>query len=327
MIVQSHYKPPWWFQNKHLQTLFPAILRCTASIELIQEQFELSDGDFIDLFWTTNRTVKNIPIMIVLHGLEGSIKSPYTKGILSTIERNNWCGVLMHFRGCSGRHNRLARSYHSGETNDLHSLIIAIKERYPDSPLTAIGFSLGGNVLLKYLGEQQDQSLLSAAFTVSVPFDLADGASALGKGFSRIYQWHLLKHIREKMKDKFKYQKSPIELTHIDKWNDFFTFDDRVTAPLHGFTGVNDYYTKSSSKQFLKKIKTPTHILHSKDDPFMSFASIPVENELSNSVTIELSEKGGHVGFFYLDKNKCPAYWAEKSFVDFMQQQLADAKN
>ncbi len=317
MITSSQFQPPWWLRNRHLQTLYPALFRKVALVKTRTEQFELPDGDFLDLVWTANDAEKNSPLVIVLHGLEGSIDSPYARGLLNLVARKQWTGVLMQFRGCSGRHNRLDRSYHSGDTGDIHTVITGLKQRYPDRPLVAVGISLGGNVLLKYLGEQNDNALLDAAMAISVPFDLADGARALGKGFARFYQWHLIRHIRNKMKDKFRDRPAPVDMNKIDAWRDFFSFDDNVTAPVHGFKGVDDYYSRSSSRQFLKDITTPTLILHSKDDPFMSEEAIPKEDELSNSITLELAERGGHVGFVCGDGFN-PGYWIEKRFEELL---------
>lgn len=315
-ILKSEFRPPWWCRNRHLQTLYPALFRKVALVDTRTEQFELADGDFIDLAWTSNDAKPGSPVVLVLHGLEGSIDSPYARGLLNLVAGKEWIGVLMQFRGCSGRHNRLDRSYHSGDTGDIHAVVTALKQRYPDRSLAAVGISLGGNVLLKYLGEQKNESLLDAAMAISVPFDLADGARALGKGLSRLYQWHLIRHIRLKMKDKFKSKSAPVDMNKIDQWRDFFSFDDNVTAPIHGFNGVHDYYSRSSSKQFLKDITTPTLILHSKDDPFMSEQAIPREEELSESVTLELTEHGGHVGFV-CGKMLNLDYWFEKRAAEY----------
>jgi len=280
----------------------------------------LPDGDFLDLVWTEEKHTG--PIVILLHGLEGSINSPYTKGILRTIHNNSWQGLLMHFRGCSGRHNRLMRSYHSGETGDLHTLVSALKERYPNRDIAAIGVSLGGNVLLKYLGEQGDKCLLKVAMAISVPFVLADSAKHLDKGFSKIYQYHLISRLRKKMMDKFKNQSPLINLTKLKEWNNFYKFDHNVTAIIHGFESADDYYTRSSSKQFLKNIKTPTLILHSQDDPFMSQKAVPTIRELSPSITFELSKYGGHVGFIYGNTPFNTKYWIEKRLVEFFKPQF-----
>lgn len=322
MITNSDFKPAWWCRNCHLQTLYPALLRKPPSLATRTEQYELADGDFIDLAWTTNVTDEEAPLVVVLHGLEGSINSPYAKGLLNTIANNQWSGVLMHFRGCSGRHNRLQRSYHSGDTGDLHVLLRELRTRFPQRPLAAVGISLGGNVLLKYLGEQNDQSLLTTAMAISVPFDLADGARALGKGFSRLYQWHLISHIRNKMIDKYRDRPAPVDMRRIDEWRDFFSFDNNVTAPIHGFKGVDDYYTRSSSRQFLKDITTPTLILHSKDDPFMSENAIPQDIELAENITLELCELGGHVGFIYGINPFRAKSWIEKRLSEFFRQYL-----
>ncbi len=320
-ILTSSFKPAWGCHNRHLQTLYPALLRKSPVITFNNELLELPDGDFIDLAWTENQsdTDQNNPIIILLHGLEGSINSHYAKGILKKVHSYGWQGVLMHFRGCSGRHNRLDRSYHSGETGDIHTLISTLKIRYPDRKLAAVGISLGGNVLLKYLGEQGTASELSVAMAISVPFDLADGARVLNKGFSKLYQRHLINRLCKKMRDKFKDKATPVDLDKLNEWNNFYSFDHNVTAPLHGFKSADDYYTKSSSKQFLKNITTPTLILHSKDDPFMSQQAIPTEEELSSSITLELSEHGGHVGFVYGNTPFSTEYWIEKRLFDFFK--------
>lgn len=223
----------------------------------------------------------------------------------------------MHFRGCSGRHNRLNRGYHSGDTGDLHTLVTSLKTLHPDRNIAAIGVSLGGNVLLKYLGEQGEKSLLTAAMAISVPFDLAASAKHLDKGFSKLYQYHLVSRLRKKMMDKFNNRFSPINLNKLKEWKNFYLFDHHVTAVLHGFKSADDYYNQSSSKQFLKNIKIPTLILHSKDDPFMTEKAIPSEAELSSSILLELTEHGGHVGFIYGDSPFNVKYWSEERLIHF----------
>lgn len=314
-FICSEFKPAWWCRNKHLQTLYPTLFRKTIALELHNEKFELPDGDFLDLAWTEEKQTG--PIIILLHGLEGSLNSPYAKGILKTIQDSGWQGVLMHFRGCSGRHNRLDRSYHSGDTGDIHTLISTLKERFPGREIAAIGISLGGNVLLKYLGEQGDTCQLTAAMAISVPFDLADGAKALDKGFSKIYQRYLINRLCKKMRDKYKNKPAPVDIDKLNQWNNFYSFDHNVTAALHGFESADDYYSRSSSKQFLKDIKTPTLILHSKDDPFMTHNAIPIETELSSNITFELTQYGGHVGFIYGKTPFNTQYWIEKRLVNF----------
>ena len=279
------------------------------------ERLTLPDGDFIDLAWTKSKPDK---IVIVLHGLEGSIDSSYAKGMLAAINKKGWLGVFMHFRGCSGEHNLKDRSYHSGETGDIRFLVETLRKRHPETTLSALGFSLGGNALLKYLGEYKDNSHLKVAVTVSVPYLLSNSAAKLEKGFSRIYQRHLLNRLVNKTLSKFKDREAPINITDIKSWNTFLLFDHHITAPIHGFKSGNDYYEQSSSRQYLKKITTPTLLIHSKDDPFMSVDAIPNKDDLSESVTLELSDHGGHVGFISGNTPWNATYWLEERIPEFL---------
>jgi len=315
MITSSQYKPAWWLPGTHAQTLWASLVRRTVEIELTMERLTLPDGDFIDLAWTKSKPDK---IVIVLHGLEGSIDSSYAKGMLAAINKKGWLGVFMHFRGCSGEHNLKDRSYHSGETGDIRFLVETLRKRHPETTLSALGFSLGGNALLKYLGEYKDNSHLKVAVTVSVPYLLSNSAAKLEKGFSRIYQRHLLNRLVNKTLSKFKDREAPINITDIKSWNTFLLFDHHITAPIHGFKSGNDYYEQSSSRQYLKKITTPTLLIHSKDDPFMSVDAIPNKDDLSESVTLELSDHGGHVGFISGSTPWNATYWLEERIPEFL---------
>ena len=280
----------------------------------------MPDGDFIDLVWTEKK--ETVPIVLLLHGLEGSINSSYVKGILKTVTDCGWQGVLMHFRGCSGRHNRLDRSYHSGDTGDINSVIMDLINRYPGRKIAAIGISLGGNVLIKYLGKQGNNCPLTAAIAISVPFDLSICAKELETGFSRIYQRYLIRSLNKKINNKFKEKSIPINLKKLKEWTNFYSFDHNVTAPLHGFINVDDYYTRSSCKNFIKNINIPTLILHSKDDPFMNQSALPSEDDLSKEVTLELTEQGGHIGFIYEYTPFKAKNWSEKRLAEFFQQKF-----
>jgi len=315
MITSSQYKPAWWLPGTHAQTLWASLVRRTVEIGLTTERLTLPDGDFIDLAWTKSKPDK---IVIVLHGLEGSIDSSYAKGMLAAINKKGWLGVFMHFRGCSGEHNLKDRSYHSGETGDIRFLVETLRKRHPETTLSALGFSLGGNALLKYLGEYKDNSHLKVAVTVSVPYLLSNSAAKLEKGFSRIYQRHLLNRLVNKTLSKFKDREAPINITDIKSWNTFLLFDHHITAPIHGFKSGNDYYEQSSSRQYLKKITTPTLLIHSKDDPFMSVDAIPNKDDLSESVTLELSDHGGHVGFISGNTPWNATYWLEERIPEFL---------
>ena len=313
------FNAPWWLRSAHAQTLWPTLVRNRPRVELTRERVELPDGDFVDLCWTTGTRG---PIVLVLHGLEGSVHSPYAVGMLKAIHDCGWRGVLMHFRGCSGEHNRLNRGYHSGDTGDLAVVVNLLRTRHPDSPIAAVGFSLGGNVLLKWLGEQGHDSVLHAAAAVSVPFLLGECADRLEYGFSRLYQWWLIRAMRLKIATKFRARPAPIDLAQLRAWNTFRRFDDNVTAPLHGFADVNDYYRRSSSYGFLANIRVPTLVVHARDDPFMTQKVIPSTDQTTPSVSLELYERGGHVGFVHGAWPWKARYWLEERVPRFMLEHL-----
>ena len=320
-MSSSSFKPAWWLPGPHLQTLWPTICgRRIQPIPFESERIELPDGDFLDLTWV--RKNESGPIVILLHGLEGSIRSPYAKGMMQAIYHQKWRGVFMHFRGCSGEPNRLARSYHSGETGDVSHLAEILKERDPKAKLAAVGFSLGGNVLLKWLGETGDQSPLCAAVAVSVPFELQNAANRIQRGFSQIYQRHFLKCLYKRLSYKFEHYPAPFELPPFMDVNTIWEFDDKVTAPLHGFMSAKEYYDKSSSRQFLKKITVPTLLLQSEDDPFMTPDVIPHQHELSKAIQLEVCQSGGHVGFVGGKVPWRPEYWLEDRVPKFFEEHL-----
>lgn len=322
MSTKDPFKPAWWLPNPHLQTLFPPLFRRNIKdLVLTRERVDLPDGDFIDLDWV-NRDQKG-PLVLILHGLEGSIDSHYSRGMLQTVSQQGWRGVFMHFRGCSGEPNRLARSYHSGETEDVRFLVedYFIKQRLADQ-VAAIGYSLGGNVLLKWLGETGKKNPLKAAIAVSVPFELHKAARRIQHGFSKFYQWYFIKCLRERLTQKFQQETSVLHPSAMDDVFTMYDFDDKVTAPLHGFSGVNEYYTTASCRQYLKNIAVPTLILHAKDDPFMSMDVIPDASEVSSQVTLEITDAGGHVGFVGGKYPWRPEYWLEKRAPAFLQEYL-----
>lgn len=303
-----------------MQTMWPTLCRRELkSIVLQRERFELEDGDFIDLDWTEK---KSGPIVLILHGLEGSIHSPYAKGMLYAIQQQGWRGVFMHFRGCSGEMNRHPQSYHSGDTKDVARIVDVIRKREKCDTIAAIGFSLGGNVLLKWLGEMGSDSPLSAAVGISVPFELSKTATRVQQGFSRIYQKHFMRTLCKKIRHKFEKLPAPIPLPILDELRTLREFDDKVTAPLHGFASAEDYYEKCSSRQFLKNIAVPTLVLQAKDDPFMTKDLLPDPHELSHHVKLELTEQGGHVGFIGGPVPWRPEYWLEKRVPEFLQNHL-----
>ena len=320
MITKSRFKPAWWLPGAHGQTIWPYFFRYQSGTPLTWERLELPDSDFIDLVWTVSTSG---PLVVILHGLEGSIQSHYSQGILAKLNKLGWQGVLMHFRGCSGQHNRMARSYHSGDTGDIRFVIQQLAKRFPGRSLGAVGYSLGGNALLKYLGEEKTDTPLSAAVTVSVPFDLTRAADHLNQGLSRFYQRHLVGKLQKRVIDKFTVRgDAPFPLKEICHWNSFHEFDEHVTAPLHGFAGSCEYYQQSSSRQFLGKVAIPTLLIQSLDDPFLPADALPDENELSDMITLELSTSGGHAGFIYGNIPGKASYWPEIRIPEFLQEHL-----
>ena len=318
--MSQKFESSFCLKNRHIQTLYQTFFRKVRNIEFHIEEFILDDGDFLELYWHKTPNCKaNTPIVIIFHGLAGSHTSPYIKGIMKSLAQAGYNTVLMHFRGCTGKPNKLPRSYHSGETGDARQLINSLSSKFPKTELFAVGFSLGGNMLLKLLGETENTTL-SAAVSVSPPMQLDVCANAINQGFSRIYQRRLVKDLNKALIKKYDINDMEsyigIEKKDVNNLKTFWEFDEAYTAPIHGFKSAQDYYTKCSSKQFLKNIQIPTLIIHSSDDPFMSTEMIPKKNELSDSVKLELSSCGGHVGFVK-GSLFSPIYWIEKRALKF----------
>ncbi|RUR10644.1 hydrolase [Legionella septentrionalis] len=324
MIIKSTFKPAWWLANPHLQTIYPTLLRRRQVPKLRREQIELPDGDFLDLAWADAELTQDAPLVILLHGLGGGLNSAYAGGLLATFNQCGWRAVLMHFRGAGSEPNRLPRAYHSGDTEDVAYFLKLLTNREPHSKKAIVGVSLGGNVLLKWLGEAGVHSLVCAGVAVSVPFQLRVAADRMNQGLARIYQAYLLRQMRQifarKMQDDAR--NLPEAFNNLQACHCFWTFDDQITAPLHGFANVHDYYRIASSRQYLHKITTPTLIVHALDDPFMSPEVLPASSELSKAVTLELSEKGGHVGFIAGAMPGNPVYWLEKRIPEFLRQYI-----
>ena len=314
----DRFTPAWWLPGPHLQTLWPVLFRRRAPVHARRERLELPDGDFLDLLWND---AGDGPLVLVLHGLEGSVQSHYASGLLAALSRGGYRFVFMHFRGCSGRPNRLPRGYHSGDTGDLGRVIDHIEARTGAPPAAAVGFSLGGNVLLKALGEQGKDSVLRSAVAVSVPFLLNDCAERLNHGLSRLYRNHLLHRLRFSYRTKFRQIPSPLDVD-VERLLTFREFDDRVTAPLHGFGGVDHYYGSASSRQYIPRITVPTLIIHAADDPFMWPRTVPEPGELPSQVQLELSRHGGHVGFVAGRFPWRPVYWLEQRVMRHLEETL-----
>lgn len=314
MIRKSNFKPAWWLPGAHLQTIWPVFFRRRPQLPLQIERVELPDHDFLDIAWL--KASPESPLILVLHGLEGGIQSHYATGLLNSLWQAGFNSVFMHFRGCSSEPNRLARGYHSGETGDLSTLVEHVEQRSNNAVSAIIGFSLGGNVLLKWLGEMQEKPTLKKAVAVSVPFRLDQCAERLNQGVSRLYRNYLLRKMRSSYKRKFALIQSPLDVD-VSCLKSFRDFDDKVTAPLHGFKGVDHYYSESSSRQYLQRIRTKTLLLHALDDPFMLPQTIPSAAELSPAVTLEISAHGGHVGFVAGRSPWRARYWVDERVLAY----------
>ena len=317
------FKPAWWMTNRHVQTIMPRFFRPFHNTRYELEQLDTPDGDFIELAWSLPHN-ENAPLAIVLHGLEGNINSFYAKGMMKALKKQGYAVVLMHFRNCSTEVNRLPRAYHSGDTDDLAFFINHLKLQFPNRPLFAVGFSLGGNVLAKYLGEQAQRCPLNAAAVISAPYDLSSSSDVIHKSLGKIYQKYLLDRMKKSMQRKLPQikQQIPITTDELMDINDLLEFDNHITAPLHGFENAHDYYRQASAMPYLKHIAVPTLIIHAKDDPMLSIKAVPSKQDVSEDVTLCVSEKGGHVGFISGSNPFKPIFWLEKAVPSYFGQHI-----
>jgi len=320
------FKPAWWLKNPHLQTLYPNRVRKPPKIKDIKrEKLITPDNDFLDIDWCGESEGS---LVILMHGLTGSSQSVYIKGMQSILLKQGIRSVALNFRGCSGVPNDLARGYHSGDTGDIDFLYQTIRQREPDTPLAVIGFSLGGNVLLKWLGEQGDNIDIKAAIAISVPLVLAECANKLDSGFSKNYRTYLINELLQYMSGKSEHlqkiradseMEKISQLGDLSKIKSFWQYDDQIVAKLHGFKDVHDYYQRSSSRQYLKHIQVPTLIIQANDDPFTTPKVIPKPEELPPQVKLEVTKGGGHVGFITGKNPFKPIYWLEKRTLEYFK--------
>ena len=318
------FSPAPLLRNPHLQTLFASLFAPKSPSGLSWERFELEDGDYVDCLWCDKPAdLSEKPIVILFHGLTGSWRSPYILRQMRSLKREGFASVLMHFRGCSGEPNRLPRSYHSGDTSDAKIWIGELKKRYPKAPLFAAGFSLGGNMLLKLLGEEGESARLCGAVAVSAPMRLSFCADRMERGFSKLYQRYLLRELKSQLLEKYDHHDMRtllgISREEIKKLRTFRAFDDAYTAPVHGFKDAEEYYARCCGLDYLRDIRIPTLILHSKDDPFTGAEVIPQRDEISSCVSLEVSEHGGHIGFVSGTLWR-PEFWLQERISRFLIQ-------
>lgn len=326
--LPAPFRPSWWGLNAHVQTLAGKYLRPEPRLPTRRERWDTPDGDFLDLDFMPDR---GRPLVLVLHGLEGHSRRRYVLNTLVALQEAGLDGVALNFRHCSGEPNRKARTYHSGDTADVGYVLTRLAERFPGRALGVVGFSLGGNVLVKYLGErgpgpapaQAPGPLPAAAVAISVPYDLAAGADLLARTLmGRLYNKYFLDSLLQKVREKAALLEDRVDLGAVFQARTLRAFDDRLTAPLNGFRDAQHYYDESSAQRWLGDVRTPTLLLHAVDDPFLPRERIPrrimERNEYLHPV---LTERGGHVGFVRGGPGRL-AFWAERAAADFLARRL-----
>ena len=301
------YRPPFWLPGAHPQTIWPAIVTPRPAVSYRRERWDTPDGDFIDLDWAVDPRGPGGPdtdraLLVLFHGLEGSSDSHYARALMAYALACGVEGVVVHFRGCSGAPNRQPRAYHSGDSEELDWVLRRLAAGRAAAgrraPMVATGVSLGGNVLLKWLGERGPAAdCVAAAAAVSPPQDLHAGAIALSRGFNRVYTANFLKTLRAKSLAMLDRHPGVIDRARVAASRDFFDFDELVTAPLHGFAGALDYWRRSSCRQFLRGIAVPTLVINALNDPFLPAHALAPPEEVSAAVSLEYPAGGGHVGF------------------------------
>jgi len=319
--ASRRYRPAWWLPGRHLQTLWGRLGRRMPVVATRRERWDTADGDVLELDRLDGAT-RGAPRLVILHGLEGTPRSRYARGTLAEAARRGWGADLMYFRSCGDSLNRARRLYHSGETGDLAFVVDRVLREHPRSPLVLAGFSLGGNVLLKWLGEQSADlpSRVRGAAAVSVPFDLARGARHIGQGFARVYEASFLRSLKRKTFAKLAQYPDLTDPGRLARARSIFEFDDAVTAPIHGFLDADDYYTQSSALRYLAAIRLPTLLLSAVDDPFLPPAVLEEVRTIAArapALALEFVPRGGHVGFVVGPPWR-PFYYAEWRVAEFL---------
>lgn len=311
----SSFKGNKYFANKHFETIYPALFR-KINVAYERERLELNDGDFLDLDWKRNKHDK---LLILFHGLEGSSQSSYIKGFAQYFSGRGYDVCAVNFRGCSGEHNRLLNTYHGGKSDDVALVLKHIEEKYNYSKYVMGGFSLGGNVLLKYLGEQSENinPKIKKAFAFSVPVDMVGCAVTMSKASNKVYMQRFLSSLNKKILFKAKQFPNQIDTEPIKYIKTFYEWDDAYTAKINGFSGADEYYKQSSALQFLPAIAVPTLLVNAMNDPFLSATCYPVAlAKQSNYLFLETPLKGGHVGFAL--SRATGSYYSEQRAFEFV---------
>lgn len=317
MSLRASYRAPWWLPGGHLQTIVAA-LRPPPRAKTTRERWDTPDGDFIDVDFAGPASASRR--LVLFHGLEGSADSSYARGLARDAAREGWRVALPHFRGCSGEPNRLGRAYHSGDSEELDWIL---RRLAGDGPLCAVGVSLGGNVLLKWLGEQgrKAAAVVARAAAVSAPLDLRAAGDALDRGLNRLlYTRMFLKSMKASARVKIAAHALAVDAARVAAARTLREFDDAYTAPLHGFRDVDDYWTRASSAPWLAQIRVPTLVLNAKNDPFLPRAALAAATRAASAaVLLESPPTGGHAGFL---EGPFPGRhgWLARRLLEFLSQ-------
>lgn len=319
LLPPPEYRPPFPFTSGHLQTVYPTLFRRTPQTEPERERLETDDGDFLDLDWHYSKAKTSRGLVVVSHGLEGNSRKKYPLGMARYLNEGGWDVICFNFRCCSSEPNRLPRFYHSGVTDDLHRVLThGLARGYECAAL--VGFSMGGNQTLKYLGENPGlvPPQVKGGVTFSVPCRLADSVLVMNRASNRVYMKYFMAGLKKKITEKANRFPELIDTAGLDQMETFEPFDDKYTAPLHGFKSAADYYERCSSAQFLGSIKVPTLMVQAMDDPFLPSSCYPVDQARENeNLFLEIPDFGGHVGF--MGKWLESPYWSEKRARLFLE--------
>ncbi len=321
-MKRPRYRSSWWLPGGHGQTIWPLLAR-KVRLHSRSETLELPDGDRVRLDWVGERG----PIVVVLPGLQGDMKSSYVRRLLRQCEVRGWRGVLLNYRG-RGEPNRLAHSYHCGMTDDLDYLVHELRQREPDTPIAAVGYSVGANICLKWLGEhgRRGETLpVVAAVGVSAPFQLGVVVKRIERGLSRVYQWYLLRSLRRDLLAKMKTTDIglAIDRAGLRRIKTFSAFDSRISAPLNGFKDAEDYYAQTRTDLLLRHVAVPTLLLNARNDPLVPAHLIPKRRDLSEQVTLEVTRSGGHMGFINGRWPWAPRFWLDQRVPEYLAQFFA----
>ncbi len=320
MTPEVIYSPAWWVPGGHLQTLWGKLFRKQVPAPTKLERWDTPDGDFVEVHRLSGP--EGSPRLVLLHGLEGTVRSHYAQGLLAEAGRRGWAADLLIFRSCGTEMNRTKRFYHSGETTDLTFVLDRIVDEFPAVPIALAGVSLGGNVLLKFLGERGDDlpSHVVVAAAISVPFDLGRSGQRINRGFSTIYQRFFLKSLKRKALEKLAKFPELADRGKVSAVKTLEDFDNVVTAPLHGYRDAADYYDRASSLRYLAGIRLNTLLLSAVDDPMLPSEVLDEVRDVARTnpaLRIEFVGKGGHAGFVTGSRPWRPFYYAEYRVGEF----------